>query len=186
MKSPLKIEDVRPSLPFEIRPNSGGLPDIRLLTSEKYGYKLDFDVFLESKGKNLQRPFCWTIEQKRELIISLLKGIDVKGFAVIKYTDERKSPREEVFQIIDGKQRLSTIMDFVYGKFDIIVNGESYFFKDLDNMAQYEIYKFHPVTSIVYEYWDTKISDDDKIKWFEMINFAGTAQDIEHLNNLKK
>jgi hypothetical protein len=39
---------------------------------------------------------------------------------------------------------------------------------------------------VAYEYHDALISDEWKIAWFEMINFAGTPQDIEHLNNLKK
>jgi hypothetical protein len=38
---------------------------------------------------------------------------------------------------------------------------------------------------VAYSYPDVPITDDQKIAWFEMINFAGTPQDIEHLNNLK-
>jgi hypothetical protein len=29
------------------------------------------------------------------------------------------------------------------------------------------------------------MTDDDKIIWFKFINFAGTEQDRNHLNNLK-
>ena len=32
---------------------------------------IDWDVYLPTKGKNLQRGFVWTLEQKRELILSV-------------------------------------------------------------------------------------------------------------------
>ncbi len=39
--------------------------------------------------------------------------------------------------------------------------------------------------NVGYEYSDKLISDDDKIAWFEAINFTGTPQDAEHLRSLK-
>lgn len=37
---------------------------------------------------------------------------------------------------------------------------------------------------ITYEYPDALISDEDKIKWFHMINWAGTPQDKKHIDKL--
>jgi len=76
-------------------------------------------------------------------------------------------------------------MSFFDNQFPIIVNGEEYFFNDLDSESQYVFNSLMFRCQRVYEYPDQMISDDDKISWFEMINFAGTPQDIEHLNNLK-
>ena len=39
-------------------------------SSIKYFRKnnIDWNVYLETKGMNLQRDYCWTLTQKRELI----------------------------------------------------------------------------------------------------------------------
>ena len=44
------------------------------LVSEKYETSVDFEVFLPSKGFNLQRPYVWTIHQQEEFIWSCLFG----------------------------------------------------------------------------------------------------------------
>lgn len=46
-------------------------------------YKIDFDVFLPSIGKNLQRPKVWTIAQKQQLIISVFKDLNIPTIVAI-------------------------------------------------------------------------------------------------------
>jgi hypothetical protein len=181
----LQLSDIEKTLPFTIQ-RGIVLPYICKLADGSYHIELDYDVFLQSKNKNLQRPFCWTLFQKQELIISVLKGIQLQPIQIIIYSDDLcGSQRNSVYKIIDGKQRLSTIISFYNNEFPLIWNNIEYFFDDLDDNAQRRI-KFLDLTSDrVYEYPDAMISDDDKIAWFEMINFAGTQQDVEHLNNLK-
>ena len=72
---------------------------------------IDFDVYLPSIGKNLQRELCWTLEQKRELINSILIGRHIPHFAIISIIDPNDQ-KEEIFQVIDGKQRLSSMISF--------------------------------------------------------------------------
>ncbi len=176
----LKLSDVRKSIEFKIQNSS--LHYLGRIADGRYGYLIDFDVYLPSIGKNLQRDFCWTLEQKQELIISILKGVKIASLAVIQHEAEDGT---RTFKIIDGKQRLSTMISFFKGEFSLQINNNSYFYKDLEVAAQKEIELFRVDADIAYEYWDTMISDEQKIAWFEMINFAGTPQDIEHLNNLK-
>jgi hypothetical protein len=78
----MKLTDFRKNLPIKIQKDMwfGHLSE---LVAGTYGYTVDFDVYLPSKGKNLQRPFCWTLEQKRELILSVLKGVHIQTFTVI-------------------------------------------------------------------------------------------------------
>ena len=89
------------------------------------------------------------------------------------------------YKIIDGKQRLSTLISFYKGEFPIEYEGKEYFISDLDEWAARAISHITLDSKRVYEYPDAQLTDDQKIAWFEMINFAGTPQDIEHLNNLK-
>lgn len=149
-------------------------------------YKVDFDVKL-SDGKNLQRDFVWSLDQKRELILSIIKGIPLPRFAAVCFTDDTKNRQEQhkVFKIIDGKQRLSTVRDFMENKFCIFVDNKAYYYDDFDQELQRSIWGCDLRFNIVYEYPDTKLTDKQLITWFELINFAGTIQDKQHLKNLK-
>lgn len=173
----LQLSDVRKKMPFHINYGLSAFNMRDLL--ERGHYDLDFDVYLPSIKMNLQRPFCWTLQQKQELIISLLKGLNISLMTFIHY-------EHKVFKIIDGKQRLSAWMWFCQGKFPIVIDRVRYYYDDLDDSAQGELMFSQWVKAdVAYEYHDKLISDELKIAWFEMINFSGTAQDIKHLNKLK-
>lgn len=182
----LKLKDVRKTLPFNINYGMADL-SIKDILNPNYNIEIDWDVFLPSKNINLQRGFVWTLDQKRELIYSIFKGIKIANITFIQFKDDYgKSTEKTIYKIIDGKQRLSTMISFCKGEFSIFWDNKEYYFDDLDLSIQGE-FLFHGrlISDIGYEYPDKLISDDDKIAWFEMINFAGTPQDIEHLKNLK-
>jgi len=172
----MKLSNIRKELPFKV--SKSVCVFIYMKDIVKHGYELDFDVFLPSKNKNLQRPLVWNIKQKRELIFSILKGVKIPDISVL-ITDHKK------YSIIDGKQRLSTIIAFINNEFSLEYEGKEYFFNDCEDEIQRELLYYSPMGNIAYDYEDTPLSDENKILWFEMINFAGTPQDIEHLNNLK-
>ncbi|MCK9576240.1 MAG: DUF262 domain-containing protein [Candidatus Pacearchaeota archaeon] len=178
----MKLSDFKKELPIKIQKGMhyGWLKE---LVNPRYNHKFDFDIFLPTKGKNLQRPFCWTIEQKRELITSVLMGRDIPHFTIIISEFE---DRTKVYKVMDGKQRLSTLIGFVKDEFTFAFEGKEYLFSEMPEEIQKHVMSFHIHFDQAYEYWDDLISDDNKIAWFEQINFAGTPQDVEHLNNLKK
>lgn len=153
-----------------------------LTSSIKYFKKLDidWDVYLPTKKKNLQRGFVWNLNQKRELIWSILIGRHIPHCAIINAINGNS----EKYLIIDGKQRLSTIFDFIDDKFSIIIESEEYLFSQLPNDYQLAINNYYFRYYVVNEPWDNRITDEQKISWFKFINFAGTPQDMEHLNSL--
>lgn len=144
----------------------------------------DFDVFLPSIGKNLQRPLVWSLLQKQQLIFSVLKGNPIGNISVI-IQHEVNGNFSNHFEVIDGKQRLTTLFSFVKNEFPIEWNGKEYFFQDLDKEDRYTIESVFPKFNIVHAYPDEVVSDEQKIAWFEMINFSGTPQEAEHLSSLK-
>lgn len=180
-KKDLGIKELNLSSPL----NFGSLKRMRTYN------KFDFDVYLPTKGFNLQRPLVWDLDQKRALIDSLFKerigsycGIKmIPPLSAVHHTFEDKT---SIFQIIDGKQRLSTLFDFIDNKFEIKVNGNNYRFSDLSTELQQTVMLYNPLITVKYSYWDDPVSDQDKIDWFEMINFFGTPQDQLHLQKLKK
>ena len=183
----LKLSDIVTKLPFKVQKDITIFLHVRDFVLNTYGDKYDFDIYLKSKGKNLQRPYVWNLHQKQQLILSVLKGIDIGRITVIRYKEDGHKTNDSVlYKIIDGKQRLLTLINFMTGEFYIEVNGKKYYFNDLDNECIGRLYRMGIVGDIVYEYHDTIISDDDLIKWFELINFSGTPQDEQHILDLKK
>lgn len=173
----LSLNHIRKQLPFEIAKGNADLSVRRLLKTED---KIDYDVYLPSKGINLQRPFVWTLEQKQDLIMSVIKDLDIRKITIIR--DFSNS----TIQIIDGKQRLSTILSFCNDGFPIDIEGYGeYLFSKLPKDIQNSILSLTIYSDVAYEDKNYKISDEDKINWFEKLNYAGTPADKEHLKNLK-
>lgn len=140
--------------------------------------KVDFNVFLESKGFNLQRPFVWNIDQKRELIWSMLMERHIPDMALVYTIDD-------VYKVIDGKQRLSTMLDYYNNKFTLLHEGKEYYFKDLPIEHQRHINGYAFSYQVYNEEYGKPLKDEQLISWFNFINFAGTPQDVEHMQKLK-
>lgn len=181
MKPKLSLNDVRPKLPFNINYGMSDL-SIKHILDPNWNITIDWDVYLPTKKMNLQRPLVWTLQQKQELIYSVFKGIKIPNISIIQYRDDNK---DITYKIIDGKQRLSTLIAFVNNEFNIIWNNVEYNFNELDNSIQGE-FLYHGLinSNIAYEYPNLPISDEDKIKWFQLINFSGTPQDKQHIDKL--
>lgn len=139
---------------------------------------IDWDVYLPSKDMNLQRAFVWTIDQKREIIWSILMKRHIPRMAII-------CTANDVYEIIDGKQRLSAMIGFYDDEFTLKIDGEEYYFKDLPIDYQRVIGNYYFAYYVIHEISEQyTISDQDKIDWFKFINFAGTPQDAEHFKAL--
>ena len=132
----------------------------------------DFDVWLPTKNMNLQRSLVWSLDQKRSLIESVIIRRSIPPISVIQLMND-------TYQVIDGKQRLSTIIQYIAGEFDFC----GYLFDDLPREYLLQI-KRHFITAYRLCERETPVTDDEKIEWFKWINFAGTLQDMDHMNKL--
>lgn len=140
----------------------------------------DFDVYLPSLKMNLQRPLVWTDEQKQAFIIAVLQG---KNFPPVSINFRRDI---DVCEVIDGKQRLATLYSYFNNEFPIIINGESYYYRDLDKELSY---KFRSTSINTFVHYDrpgeTHLTDEQKIAWFLYVNSTGTPQQDEYIASLK-
>lgn len=99
----LKLSDIRKPLKIDVQSPCV----ITRLGRIENRYDIDWDIIL-SDGKLLQRDFCWSHEQKSELILSVLKNIPIPPFSFII-----GGKNDKTLRVIDGKQRLSTLIDFI-------------------------------------------------------------------------
>lgn len=134
--------------------------------------KFDFDVYLPTKKLNLQRPLVWTLDQKQALIESVIIKRAIPPICVIQTC-------EDVYQVIDGKQRLSAFIDYIEGGFDFC----GYYCNELPEVYLDQI-KRHSILAYRLCEYDEQITDADKIEWFKWINFSGTPQDASHISKL--
>lgn len=178
------IESIKPNLPFRIAHKNVTLPSVRMFLDKKYRYSIDYDVYLEDYGINLQREFVWTLEQKQELVLSILKDINIPQFAVVVYSDDDPLG-DRLYKIIDGKQRLSAILGFCKNEFPIPSDGELFYFNELPVNIQDFLMRWSGDAQVAYSYPNDKISDAGLIQWFRLLNFTGTEQDKKHVELLK-
>lgn len=149
---------------------------INIRVSSLKNSRIDFDVVLGS-GRRLQRDFCWNLDQKQELIMSILIGRFIPRMSVVMH-------RDDSYSVIDGKQRLSTVLQFVADGFPVNIDGVELLFSQLPEDYQTAITKKDLGFYIVNEI-DRVVSDLEKMNWFAYINFAGTAMSDEHLNEVR-
>jgi len=174
----LKLSDVRKELDIKVSKNCQ-FDWFEYLALERNAGIMDFDVYLPSKKMNLQRPLVWTLKQKQELILSILKEIPVPKVSIIQYWQMEPINLLKI-EVIDGKQRMCAFASFCRDEFPL---ESGHYFKDLDADCRMVIFRFYTGMDRCTVY-DGEISDESKIAWFQQINFTGTPQDEEHLNNL--
>ena len=99
-------------------------------------HKIDFNVYLESREMNLQRDYVWTLQQKRELIYSVIIGRHIPHIAILAACTKNW---ESIYQVIDGKQRISTLFDFLDDKFSIVLEGQEFLLSEVPKDYQSNI-----------------------------------------------
>ncbi len=133
---------------------------------------------------DFQRKKVWGPVQKSRLIESILLRIPLPAFYF-------SSDDQGLMQVVDGLQRLSTINDFVTGKF--VLNGLEYLQKDvggrkfdkLSAIWSRRVYSTQIIANVV----DPQTPDQVKFDIFKRINTGGSplnAQEIRHCMSKKK
>lgn len=133
-----------------------------------------------------QRPLVWTTEDKVNLIDSIYQGIDCGKILIRKRSwkelrEQIKKGDKELFwnDVVDGKQRLNAIKDFIENKF-----ADSYgnYYKDLSDNAQRRLTN-HQLFS--YAELPENSSDESVKEQFLRLNFCGVPQSKEHIEFVK-
>jgi hypothetical protein len=163
--------------------------DVTKCPLNKYNRIIDFDVYLPKYQTNLQRDLVWSEYQSSELILSILYDRYIPPITIIQLCVTEFSSRDSTYQIIDGKQRLTAMVNFRNGSIPIMLDGEFYWWSDCDEKIQNKINSFTILAKHYISYGKDSadkdfISDDAKIEIFQRVNFIGTQQDENHIKNI--
>lgn len=151
--------------------------------------ELNNNPFIFDKHGNklyYQRDYVWSLNDKRELIDSIYKQISCGTILIRKrswdFLEQMAKSNEELFfyDIVDGKQRLACLIDFINDKF---TDNNNYYYSDLSNRAQRKF-----MSSMVFNFWTLteEATDADTLKAFIVNNHSGVQCDRNHIDKLKE
>lgn len=121
-----------------------------------------------------QRDLVWSKEQKAALLDSIFSNVDIGKFTFIKR--DYQPDRVFYYEILDGKQRLSTLCEFYEDRF--IWKGKKY--SELCFEDAYHFKRFPVVSAEVGE-----ITEQQIYKLFVKLNTSGQPVSKEHLDKIK-
>lgn len=143
-------------------------------------------VYIDGVKKYYQRPLVWSIEDKQNLIESIYNNIDCGKILVrnrswneIRELVNKGETEVAWKDVIDGKQRLNAMWDFVN---DIFPDKNGTYFGDMNREAQHRM-----ISHQLFSYSELPENSDDKevLLQFLKLNFAGVPQSIEHIEYVK-
>ena len=126
---------------------------------------------------DFQRNEVWESKQKMELVESILMGIPIPVMYLFEMKDGTK-------QIVDGRQRITAILDFLNNKFSlkdlkILRSLNDKFFKDLDLKLQgiFEDYQLF--------FYIIQPPTPERVKYdiFDRVNRGGTNLNSQEMRN---
>lgn len=121
-----------------------------------------------------QRGNVWTAEQKYELIDSIYNNIDIGKFVLIKREYEKD---QKGYEILDGKQRLSALIEFYEGRFTY----KNFYYSEM-NLPDRWHFKEYPISMA----HTNNLSREQKYRYFLRLNTTGKPIDENHLKKVKK
>ncbi|AWI05130.1 DUF262 domain-containing protein [Clostridium drakei] len=130
------------------------------------------DIQLEAE---FQRNFKWLPDKKSKLIESIILDIPIQAIYLSEDDDYK-------YEIIDGQQRIRTIVEFVNNRFKLqntVLFKENKLFKDLEPSIQRKFEDFQLVIFVVKK----DNNPDIKFEIFERINTGAVRLNSQELRN---
>lgn len=84
-----------------------------------------------------QRKSVWNEKDRKNLIDSIIRGYPLPAIFLYKRVDEKT--HKEVYDVIDGKQRLESISFFCKNKYSVKIGGENVFYRNLSRKGLQQI-----------------------------------------------
>ena len=129
-----------------------------------------------------QRELVWNLEQKQSFIKSLFNK---RAKVTPTFLINPNKIKDGYYEVLDGKQRISTILEFVKGGFAV----EGFYFNDL-SLKDIIRFKSVPFVYKTIKYYDKKIGETEmplksKIELSLQVNEYGEHVSQEHLEKIK-
>jgi len=121
-----------------------------------------------------QRKDVWSVRDKAMLVDSIMKGIDIGKLVLVKHSFEEMKNTGWGYEVLDGKQRIQAIIDFIEGRFQY----KGYFYRELSHHDRISFEGAHILIAELPE----STTYEEKLKHFLRVNTSGKQVDKEHLD----
>lgn len=166
---PLEMGDTQFSTNDDIRLNFHN-STIESIIRNHYYFGIDFTP-------DYQRDYVWEDSDKELLLDSIFKNIDIGKFVLIVLDNKQHSETGFTYEILDGKQRLLTLIEFYENRFSY----KGKFYNDLSWLDRYRFKNHHIAVAEV-----DAIDKKTVLKYFFMLNRTGKVMDSKHLQAVEK
>lgn len=161
-------DDVYPHAVVKISRDQYSAFEIKRMVEETKELQLD---------PEFQRNQVWKPEQKRELIESLLMGIPIP----VIYVFENE---QGIKQIVDGRQRITTIIDFMNNKFALkdltmLLDFDNKKFADLEPIYRSKLERYQLFVYVI----EPPTPERVKYDIFDRVNRGGTQLNNQEMRN---
>lgn len=111
-----------------------------------------------------QRQFVYGEEDSKAVIDSMVNSFPINVMYWVK--TGKNQAGEDMYEVLDGQQRLISICRFARNKFSVNVAGNTYTFDNMTDKGKF--LNYDKLTVYICEG-----TDEEKLEWFERINKAG-------------
>lgn len=139
----------------------------------------------DGNKKYYQRDFVWSLKDKQFLVDSIYNNIDCgkilirkRSFAEIDRMTKEGESDVHFNDVVDGKQRLGAIKDFMQNKFK---DSQGNYYKDLSANAKWRFTE-HQLFS--YSELPENTTDKEVLEQFLKLNVCGRPQDPKHISKV--
>lgn len=121
-----------------------------------------------------QRTYVWSEKEQQRFLQAVLSGFPLGSVAIAKEADWLNIEGPFI-EVVDGKQRLTTLQLFIHDQIPIILDGQPVLWSELSRAEQLAFGNTE-LTAIELD----KASRADMIDYFLTVNFTGVPQSVEH------
>ena len=140
----------------------------------------DNELYLDAE---YQRPYVWKEEHQQPLLKSIFENQPIDSVAIVL---DPKIP-ERYCEMVDGKQRITTLIMFYENKFPYKPkNSKPIFFSEMEMPDQRDFKKTRLTSNELLSKSSSPVTEADKIKYFLQKNFGGVPQTEEHKRKVEK
>lgn len=143
---------------------------IESLIHKHYHFGIDMEP-------DYQRGYVWEMCDKEALLDSIFENVDIGKFVLIRLDSEQWSTRDVMYEILDGKQRLSTLIEYYENRFPY--NGK--YFNDLSGLDRYTLMQ-HTISVGEVDNANKK----EVYNYFLMLNKTGRPMAKEQIEKVEK
>ena len=131
-----------------------------------------------------QREYVWSDAEAQFLLKQIFDNKPIGSLALV--LNESGDP-SHYCEVVDGRQRLTTLIRFVKGEFPYrLPDGKEIFFSEMSKLDQMEFKKTKVPHYELSTDTSEPVSDKQKIEYFYSVNFAGVPQSEQHKKQIEE